>query len=322
MFAPRDGQSARNEPSRVARTLGRLLLYVYLPLAVLIVALHFPYATDGAAAPTPDELTSARSYYEAAYRPEAGATRGLDYEQTAAEAAKKYNIEGHVRDFVARYQLSRKRVLDVGSGRGYLQDVVADYTGLDLSPEVASHYHKPFVVGSATNMPFLDNTFDAAWTIWVLEHIPTPQRALEEMRRVVKDGGVLYLAPAWNCPTWLADGFEVRRYDEFNLAGKLVKATIPLRSSLGFTLAHVVPIRLIRMAQYRMSGDLTPLRFRRLQPNYDVYWQPDSDAAVSLDSVEARLWFESRGDICLSCEGPVTELLDLGAPLVIQVRKS
>jgi len=29
-----------------------------------------------------------------------------------------------------------------------------------------------------------------------------------------------------------------------------------------------------------------PLRFRALNPNYEVYWQRDSDAAVSVDSFE------------------------------------
>jgi hypothetical protein len=31
------------------------------------------------------------------------------------------------------YGLAGKRVLEVGSGRGYLQDIVAGYTGLDIS---------------------------------------------------------------------------------------------------------------------------------------------------------------------------------------------
>jgi hypothetical protein len=41
-------------------------------------------------------------------------------------------------------------VLEIGSGRGYLQDVAQNYTGLDISPSVARFYHKKFVLGSAT----------------------------------------------------------------------------------------------------------------------------------------------------------------------------
>ena len=81
----------------------------------------------------------------------------------------------------------------MGSGRGYLQDLVEDDTGLDLSPSVARRYHKKFVAGSATALPFPDNTFDAIWTVWGLEHIPEPEKTMREMRRVLKPGGLLVL---------------------------------------------------------------------------------------------------------------------------------
>src|SRR5262245_62916843 len=97
-----------------------LLVYVYVPAAALVTTVHFPYDTD--ASPVRESKSAAR-FYEAAYRPADGAVRGVDYETTAAEAARKYDIEGQVRSFVTRYGLDGKRVLDVGSGRGYLQDV-------------------------------------------------------------------------------------------------------------------------------------------------------------------------------------------------------
>jgi SAM-dependent methyltransferase len=312
---------ARREFVHLLAVVRRLIVFVFGPVLIGLVVLHYPYDTDATVEYTPEDVTSARSFYEAAYRPADTAKRGIDYEETAAAAAKTYNVEGNVRDFVARYGLEHKRILEIGSGRGYLQDVVADYTGLDLSSKVASYYHKPFVVGSATNMPFSDNSFDAAWSIWVLEHIPTPERAFEEMRRVIKPGGVIFLAPAWNCPPWLGDGFDARPYSDFNIAGKLVKASIPLRRSTGFLFGHLLPIRVLRRAHYAFSGAGTALRFRRLEPNYEVYWQADSDAAVSLDRYESQLWFESRGDTCLNCGGPVTNLLAVGMPLVIQINK-
>jgi SAM-dependent methyltransferase len=306
----------------VGRRLWRLFLYGYLPLTAVLVLLHFPRSTDAdlAQARTAEEVESARRFYEAAYQPGQAASRGRDYEETAARAAEAYNIEGAIRAFVAAYDLADRKILDIGSGRGYLQDAVADYTGLDLSPDVARHYRKPFVVGSATEMPFRDNVFDVAWTIWVMEHIPLPQRAYEEMRRVVKPGGLLYLTVAWNAPPWLADGFEVRPYADFRLAGKLVKATVPIRRSAAFRMAHIVPTRLTRLAAYRLIDAKAPLRYGRLSPNYEVYWQADSDAAVSLDRFESSLWFESRGDRCLNCEAGLSGLLDFGSPLIIRVK--
>jgi SAM-dependent methyltransferase len=307
--------------ARIVRALCTVSLYLYVTFTVLMTILHYPYSTDATAASTQSATQSARSFYESAYRPASGTQRGIDYEKTAALAAKQYNIEGEIRQFVQRHGLEEKRVLEIGSGRGYLQDVVTDYTGLDLSPSVAANYHKPFVVGSATDLPFQESVFDAAWTIWVMEHIATPQKAFDEMRRVIKPGGVLFLGVAWNCPPWLADGFGVRPYADFTLAGKLVKASIPFRSSVLFTYGYLLPIRVTRLIHYRLAGSETALHYRRLEPNYEIYWQPDSDAAISLDMFESMLWFQSRGDSCLNCEGTAAELAGAVKPLAIRVNK-
>jgi SAM-dependent methyltransferase len=309
------GRALRREIAHLAGLFRGLVLYFYLPLTILLVGVHFPYDTDASLV----EPRSAAPFYEAVYQPTGPARRGLDYEQTSIRAAAAANIEGRVAEFVDRHQLHDKRVLDVGSGRGYLQDIVADYTGLDLSAKVASHYHKPFVVGSATEMPFPDDSFDAIWTVWVLEHIPQPEKALAEMRRVVKPGGLLFLIVAWNCASWAADGFDARPYSDFTLAGKLIKASTVVRGSVVFDAIYRVPTRIIRWVQYTVGGARTPLRFSALQPNYEFYWQPDSDAAVSLDFVETMLWFESRGDTCLNCGSVAAELLSYVKPLVIRV---
>jgi hypothetical protein len=64
----------------------------------------------------------------------------------------------------------------------------------------------------------------------------------------------------------------------------------------------------------------TRLRFHRITPNFEKYWQADSDAVVSLDPYEAALWFTSRGDRCLNCgDYPVPVLPQ--QPLIIQVFK-
>ena len=307
--------------SRVFRAVRQILLRFCLPITAALVAIHYPYDMDADLVETRSSQLRAAAFYEAAYREQPSVTRGISYEETAAQAANDYDIEGQVREFVAHHRLEDKRILEIGSGRGYLQDVVADYTGLDLSPSVAPNYHKPFVVGSATALPFADSAFDAAWTVWVVEHIPTPEKAFEEMRRVVKPGGLLLLVVAWNCPPWLADGFAVRPYADFNALGKLVKASVSVRQSFLFSLTYLLPIRLARLVHYGLAEDATRLRFRRLHPNFDVYWQADSDAAVSLDQFEALLWFRSRGDACLSCGATVGELFKLGQSLVIAVNK-
>ena len=230
------------------------------------------------------------------------------------------HLKNRVETFVHDYHLHDRKVLDVGSGDGYLQDVVADYTGLDISKTAARHYHKPFVHGTATAMPFENNTFDVIWTIWVLEHIPNPEAALAEMRRVVKSGGLLYLSPAWNCVPWAAKGYDVRPYSDFGLGGKIIKASVPVQRQLGFWFITTMPNRIVRTLAWPLGP--TRLHYRRLEPNYEQYWQSDSDAVASIDGAEAAMWYQSRGDTCENCEigwrWPFTSVM----PLIIRVNKN
>ena len=311
------------EAAYLAKEIAKAFLIFFPAFVALITVWHFPYDAD----PDPGELRKAEpqrrpaSFYEAAYQRNDGQRRGVDYEKTARDAAVAADVEGQVRRFAAQYVLAAKRVLEVGSGRGYLQDVVADYTGLDLSPAVAGRYHKPFVAASATAMPFPEDSFDAIWTVWVLEHIPAPERALREMRRVLKPGGMLFLMAAWNCPTWVAGGFNVRPYIDFNWRGKLVKASLAVRGSRWFLPLYLLPVRAIRWAHYATRGENTRLRYRRLEPNYETYWEPDSDAAVSLDMYETYLWFRAQGNECLNCPRGARQYLVAGEPMILRIRK-
>ncbi len=309
----------------IGRNLLKVLGFLYLPLAALLVLLHYPYDTDPSIGrPRPAAVPKeAQQFYETAYTAGSGGggadSSYVEVERSTAEFAQV--LKG-IESFARQYHLSDKKVLEVGSGTGALQDTVPDYTGLDLAASVARYYHKPFVAGSATDLPFADNTFDAIWTIWVLEHIPEPERAMMEMRRVLKPDGLLLFRPAWNVPSWLAEGYGIRPYSEFGLGGKLIKASVPWRNAPLFRAALLFPIRLLRLAHYRLAGANTRLHFRALQPNYEHYWSADSDAAISLDSFEAAMWFQSRGDECLSCGSDREELLAFAAGgVVMRVRK-
>lgn len=299
---------------------------IILPTATvgLIAALHFPYDVD--APLTEAEVEKNRKYYAEAYEKTTTANeQGVSeyesqYTRVAETAAKASRIEEQVVAFVERYDLRDRPVLEIGSGRGYLQDVANDYTGLDISPNVRRFYHKKFVLGSATSLPFPDDSFDGAWSIWVLEHVPNPEQALTELRRVMRDQGVVFLLPAWNCVSWAADGYSVRPYSDFGLLGKITKATIPVRTSLPYQAAALIPNRLARNLAYQFGGP-TRLHYRRLVPNYKAYWQPDADAVNSVDRYEFMLWFRSRGDECLNCSDTAGSVLMPGLPLVVRIHK-
>jgi SAM-dependent methyltransferase len=56
------------------------------------------------------------------------------------------------------------------------------------------------VVGDAHSLPFPENKFDAILCTEVLEHLHTPEKAIAEMKRVLKPGGQLVLTTRFIFP--------------------------------------------------------------------------------------------------------------------------
>lgn len=286
---------------------------VYLFSCAVLTTIYFPRDVDDFK-DNSDALLAAEKYYDAAYQ---GGKEEPKYVKVAHEEAVQKVLPA-MQAFTRTLNLADKRVLEVGAGSGTLQDVVPNYTALDISASARRYFHKPFVLASATKMPFAEGEFDAIWSVWTLEHIPNPELALREMRRVVKPGGYLVLAPAWDCNQAAAHGYGVRPFSDFNFAGQVGKAYAMVRRIGFFEMMHRVPTRIIRGLQ--VSGP-TQLRFTRLEPNFKEYWEPDADAFVSLDKYEMSLWFTSRGDECVGCESGLARLDMPNTPLVIRVRK-
>lgn len=292
---------------QVVRQVAQVIVVICLCYFVPVVALHFPYDT-GYVEPEPVEQDiSTRSYYEqvwsgsASKKPMSPAVASLLPEIKAESIAT-------VRDFVARYALEEARTLDVGAGSGQLQDIVVDYTGLDIAASAATHFHKPFVQGSALDLPFEDNAFDSVWTLAMLEHVPDPEKALEEIRRVGRPGALLLIAPAWNCVSWTAYGYQVRPYEDLTWTGKLAKSSLVIRANPLFRFSYMAPTRLLRYASFRLWGQQR-FRYTAIRPNYTNYWMFDADAVASFDAVEAITWFLSRGDECLNCPDNLRDLV-------------
>jgi SAM-dependent methyltransferase len=280
----------------------RILIIGYSSLfiaSVVVVAIMFPWSVD----PQGDDSfqTASRSFYDKAYATDPQSGKEDVYKESAERATLITKTPKIAAGFVERYGLKDKKVLEVGAGSGLLQDIVEDYTALEISRSARRFFHKPFVEASATNMPFRDNTFDAIWSFRVLEHIPNPERALLEMRRVVKPGGYILLHFANDVDRYAAQGYRVRPYSDFDIWGRIKKATIPIADSAAFLNLYVRQVRLLRSLGTRIAGEPSRLRFIRLDANYDEYWIGDSDACISLSYHEALLWFTSRGDHCDNC---------------------
>ena len=90
------------------------------------------------------------------------------------------------------------RVLDVCCGPGMIAGAAvklgAQAVGVDFSAEAikiakSSVAEAHFYENDAQSLQFPDNSFDAVICCFGLIHIPDPERALREMKRVIKPGG-------------------------------------------------------------------------------------------------------------------------------------
>ncbi len=101
-----------------------------------------------------------------------------------------------------RYGRRGARLLEVGSGMGHLtgqlEDTFETY-GIDLnhwavkkSKEVVRE--SLLLTASAQELPFRNDSFNVVIIKHIVEHLPDPKKAIEEIGRVTEPGGTLILA--------------------------------------------------------------------------------------------------------------------------------
>ncbi len=97
------------------------------------------------------------------------------------------------------------KVLDVGCGPGTITMGLADrvpqghVTGIDAAPEIIEQAREAgrrpanldFATGDVYALDYPDDAFDVVHAHQVLQHLGDPVRALREMRRVTKPGGLV-----------------------------------------------------------------------------------------------------------------------------------
>jgi SAM-dependent methyltransferase len=92
------------------------------------------------------------------------------------------------------------RVLDVGAGTAPYRDLfehcqyeTQDFAQYDGYKGPEGQYARIDYVSDITEIPVADATFDAILCTEVLEHVPRPIEALQEMARIMRPGGRLFL---------------------------------------------------------------------------------------------------------------------------------
>jgi SAM-dependent methyltransferase len=172
--------------------------------------------------------------------------------------------------------LPGRRVLNAGAGQGTFSLRLAergfDVTSADASPAAVAVLEErvggEVVQADVTDLPFADETFDAAVLGEVLEHIPDDSAALREVARVVRPEGVLAVSvpadPARYGPSDRWAG-HVRRYTRPLLVGACDESGFSVVRCVGWGFPvsalyhrHLYERRLDR------QGSASPRRWERL----------------------------------------------------------
>lgn len=128
--------------------------------------------------------------------------------QTFEAWAEKIDADVGSRFGAALGKAARGRLIDVACGPGVVTAALApnaaSVAAFDATEEMlakakarcakASVNNVEFKSGDAENLPFADSEFDGAVTRAALHHFANPQRAINEMFRVLRPGGVAVFA--------------------------------------------------------------------------------------------------------------------------------
>nr|WP_240746843.1 class I SAM-dependent methyltransferase [Cryptosporangium phraense] len=164
---------------------------------------------------------------------------------------------------VSQYtDLDGKTLLDVGGGPGYFADAFrragASYLGIDADLGELAARSEPgpgTVLGSGMALPIRTGSIDVCYSSNVLEHVDKPELMADEMVRVTKPDGLVYLSyMLWWGPFgghetapwhYLGGHYAARRYAR--------KEGHPPKNVFGESLFRITATRMIRWAKQRRS---------------------------------------------------------------------
>ena len=138
----------------------------------------------------------------------------FDYDNKPSWFSARYNELQQFKDVMGDVDLRDKKVLDIGAGTGFdslrFLNMGANVTALEYNPLQASYAAKAikdinWFGGSATHIPFENETFDFVIANAALHHIKDLETAINEMLRVLKPGGTIFT---------LADSFSPINFTE------------------------------------------------------------------------------------------------------------
>ena len=166
--------------------------------------------------------------------------------------------------------VSGKAVLDIACGTGYgiglLQKKAAVVTGVDIDAEAIIDArsecgpNSSVLLGNGLGLPFANNSFDVITSFETLEHLHERIGFIQELRRVLRVGGTLFLSTPNAVYTKPVNGkpsnpFHIHEYTPAELTAEL-GSHFKIDSLLGQSLSGSFRIPPFYDAQKRLPRDL------------------------------------------------------------------
>jgi 2-polyprenyl-3-methyl-5-hydroxy-6-metoxy-1,4-benzoquinol methylase len=122
------------------------------------------------------------------------------------------------------HDLSGRTLLDAGCGTGLFSAAACErgavVTALDIGPRLLEQVRRKCsartVVGDVMNLDFRDGTFDVIVSSECIEHTTDPRRAVSELIRVCKPGGLIAIScpnRRWQWACTVANALKIRPYE-------------------------------------------------------------------------------------------------------------
>lgn len=121
-------------------------------------------------------------------------------------------------------------IIELGSGEGYgiqmLAPLADRYLAVDkFDTDISGHANVEFRKQLLPSLAGIaDNTFDFAVTFQVIEHIPDDKTFVQEIHRVLKPGGVLFLTTPNRPMSLTRNPWHIREYTGSELAALVAKS--------------------------------------------------------------------------------------------------
>jgi len=140
-----------------------------------------------------------------------------------------YDVNKRVRlifDRLLKQDIRDKLLLDAGCGTGWFSQravergarVYSMDLGSNLLKEVEKKCNTKKIIGSVLSIPLNDNTFDYVISTEVIEHTPEPAKAVSELIRVARPGGIVIITVPnknWKFSLWVANILKIRPYEGY-----------------------------------------------------------------------------------------------------------